>query len=185
MMTYSMGRPDPHTIMGFLTSIGPRPMVTDVRSRSIPNVKWEDVGGLDSLRREFDSYVVERIKYPDEYEEFGIDLETGFLLYGPPGCEKTSIAKAVANEAGANFIHIKGPELLNKYVGESERALQTIFSRARTCSLRILFFDEVDALTKKRRKDGGWVVERLINQLLIELDGADQRKRVYIIGATN
>ncbi|PWA67882.1 cell division cycle 48C [Artemisia annua] len=133
---------------------------------SVPNVK------------EFDRYIVERIKYPDEYEEFGVDLETGFLLYGPPGCGKTLIAKAVANEAGANFIHIKGPELLNKYVGESERAVRTIFSRARTCSPCILFFDEVDALTKKRGEDGGWVVERLVNQLLIELDGADQRKGV-------
>ncbi|XP_076907555.1 cell division control protein 48 homolog C-like [Bidens hawaiensis] len=152
---------------------------------SVPNVKWGDVGGLDLLRREFDRYIVRRIKYPNEYEEYGVDLETGFLLYGPPGCGKTLIAKAVANEAGANFIHIKGPELLNKYVGESELAVRTIFSRARTCSPCILFFDEVDALTTKRGKEGGWVVERLLNQLLIELDGADQRKGVYIIGATN
>ncbi|XVF70970.1 hypothetical protein PTKIN_Ptkin11bG0204900 [Pterospermum kingtungense] len=152
---------------------------------SIPNVKWEDVGGLDFLRQEFDRYVVRRIKFPEDYTEFGVDLETGFLLYGPPGCGKTLIAKAVANEAGANFIHIKGPELLNKYVGESELAVRTLFSRARTCSPCILFFDEVDALTTKRGKEGGWVVERLLNQLLIELDGADQRHGVYVIGATN
>ncbi|KAI3731962.1 hypothetical protein L1987_63156 [Smallanthus sonchifolius] len=152
---------------------------------SIPNVKWEDVGGLDLLRREFICYIVRRIKHPNEYENYGVDLESGFLLYGPPGCGKTLIAKAVANEAGANFIHIKGPELLNKYVGESELAVRTIFSRARTCSPCILFFDEVDALTTKRGQEGGWVVERLLNQLLIELDGADQRKGVYIIGATN
>ncbi|KAL0403474.1 UNVERIFIED_CONTAM: Cell division control protein 48C [Sesamum radiatum] len=120
-----------------------------------------------------------------DFEDFGVDLETGFLLYGPPGCGKTLIAKAVANEAGANFIHIKGPELLNKYVGESELAVRTIFSRARTCSPCILFFDEVDALTTKRGKEGGWVVERLLNQLLIELDGAEQRRGVYVIGATN
>ncbi|TXG68482.1 hypothetical protein EZV62_003417 [Acer yangbiense] len=117
--------------------------------------------------------------------ELGVDLETGFLLYGPPSCGKTLIAKAVANEAGANFIHIKGPELLNKYVGESELAVRTLFSRARTCSPCILFFDEVDALTTKRGKEGGWVVERLLNQLLIELDGADQRRGVFVIGATN
>ncbi|KAK8519791.1 hypothetical protein V6N13_031723 [Hibiscus sabdariffa] len=152
---------------------------------SIPNVKWEDVGGLDFLRQEFDRYIVRRIKFPEEYAEFGVDLETGFLLYGPPGCGKTLIAKAVANEAGANFIHIKGPELLNKYVGESELAVRTMFSRARTCSPCILFFDEVDALTTKRGKEGGWVVERLLNQLLIELDGSDQRHGVYVIGATN
>ncbi|XP_008790849.1 cell division control protein 48 homolog C-like [Phoenix dactylifera] len=152
---------------------------------SIPNVKWEDVGGLNSLRREFDRYVVQRIKHPEKYEEFGVNLEAGILLFGPPGCGKTLIAKGVANEAGASFIHIKGPELLNKYVGESELAVRTIFSRARTCSPCILFFDEVDALTTKRGKDGGWVVERLLNQLLIELDGADQRQGVYVIGATN
>ncbi|KAK6279402.1 hypothetical protein POUND7_019669 [Theobroma cacao] len=152
---------------------------------TIPNVKWEDVGGLDFLRQEFDRYIVRRIKFPEDYAKFGVDLETGFLLYGPPGCGKTLIAKAVANEAGANFIHIKGPELLNKYVGESELAVRTLFSRARTCSPCILFFDEVDALTTKRGKEGGWVVERLLNQLLIELDGSDQRRGVYVIGATN
>ncbi|KAI7980081.1 hypothetical protein LOK49_Contig202G00010 [Camellia lanceoleosa] len=147
---------------------------------AIPNVKWEDVRGLHLLRKEFDRYIVRRIKYPEDYEGFRVDLETGFLLYGPPGCGKTLIAKAVANEAGANFIHIKGPELLNKYVGESELAVRTIFSRARTCAPCILFFDEVDALTTKRGKEGGWVVERLLNQLLIELDGADQRRGVYM-----
>ncbi|PKI68786.1 hypothetical protein CRG98_010843 [Punica granatum] len=152
---------------------------------AIPNVKWEDVGGLDSLRQAFDRYIVRQIKYPEEYEEFGVDLETGFLLFGPPGCGKTLIAKAVANEAGANFIHIKGPELLNKYVGESELAVRTLFSRARTCSPCILFFDEVDALTKQRGSEGGWVVERLLNQLLIELDGSDHRRGVFVIGATN
>ncbi|KAL7196441.1 hypothetical protein ACSBR1_036455 [Camellia fascicularis] len=132
---------------------------------AIPNVKWEDVRGLHLLRKEFDRYIVRRIKYPEDYEGFRVDLETGFLLYGPPGCGKTLIAKAVANEAGANFIHIKGPELLNKYVGESELAVRTIFSRARTCAPCILFFDEVDALTTKRGKEGGWVVERLLNQV--------------------
>ncbi|CAN4112669.1 unnamed protein product [Withania somnifera] len=152
---------------------------------AIPNVKWEDVGGLGTLRRDFDRYIVRRIKNPKDYMGFGMDLETGFLLYGPPGCGKTLIAKAVANEAGANFIHIKGPEILNKYVGESELAIRTLFTRARTCAPCILFFDEVDALTTKRGKEGGWVVERLLNQLLIELDGADPRKGVYVIGATN
>uniref|UniRef100_A0A6N2LZV3 FAS1 domain-containing protein n=1 Tax=Salix viminalis TaxID=40686 RepID=A0A6N2LZV3_SALVM len=150
---------------------------------SIPNVKWEDVGGLDDIRDEFDLYIISRIKYPDDYQKFGVNLETGILLYGPPGCGKTMIAKAAANEAGANFIH--GPELLNKYVGESELAVRTLFSRARTCSPCIIFFDEVDALTTMRGKEGGWVVERLLNQLLIELDGADQRPGIFIIGATN
>ncbi|KAG8390593.1 hypothetical protein BUALT_Bualt01G0099700 [Buddleja alternifolia] len=109
---------------------------------TIPNVKWDDVGGLDHLRQEFECYIVRRIKFPEYYEDLGLNLETGFLLYGPPGCGKTLIAKAVANEVRANFIHIKGPQLLNKYVGESELALRTIFSRARTCSPCVLFFDE-------------------------------------------
>ncbi|PHT69508.1 hypothetical protein T459_24612 [Capsicum annuum] len=145
---------------------------------AIPNVKWEDVGGLHSLRHDFDRYIVRRIKNPKDYM-------VRFLLYGPPGCGKTLITKAVANEAGANFTHIKGPEILNKYVGESELANRTLFTRARTCAPCILFFDEMDALTTKRGKEGGWVVERLLNQLLIELDGADQRKGVYVIGAIN
>ncbi|XP_074274947.1 cell division control protein 48 homolog C-like [Silene latifolia] len=152
---------------------------------TIPDVKWEDVGGLNELRKQFELYIVNRIKYPTQYEESGVDLETGFLLYGPPGCGKTLIAKAVANEAGANFIHIKGPELLNKYVGESESHVRRIFSRARTCAPCIIFFDEVDALTTERGKEGGWVVERLLNQLLIELNGGDHRRGVYVIGATN
>ncbi|XP_066374830.1 cell division control protein 48 homolog C-like [Miscanthus floridulus] len=152
---------------------------------SVPDVTWDDVGGLDSLRREFDRCIIRCIKHPEDYEVFGVNMQAGFLLFGPPGCGKTLIAKAVAHEAGANFIHIKGPELLNKYVGESESEVRKIFTRARTNSPCILFFDEVDALTTKRGREGGWVVERLLNQLLIELDGADQRQGVYVIGATN
>ncbi|KAJ0873321.1 putative AAA+ ATPase domain, ATPase, AAA-type, core, AAA ATPase, AAA+ lid domain-containing protein [Helianthus annuus] len=152
---------------------------------SIPNVKWEDIGGLEMLRREFNEYLVKRIKNPNKDKANGLRLETGFLLYGPPGCGKTLIAKAVANEAGANFIHIQGPELKSKYVGESESKARIMFSRARTCAPCILFFDEVDALTTKRGTEGAWVVGGLLNQLLEELDGGDQRKGVYIIGATN
>ncbi|CAN6166277.1 unnamed protein product [Urochloa humidicola] len=152
---------------------------------SVPDITWDDVGGLNSLRKEFDRCIIRCIKHPEDYEVFGVNMQAGFLLFGPPGCGKTLIAKAVAHEAGANFIHIKGPELLNKYVGESESEVRKIFTRARTNSPCILFFDEVDALTTKRGKEGGWVVERLLNQLLIELDGADQRQGVYVIGATN
>ncbi|KAF8772802.1 hypothetical protein HU200_005393 [Digitaria exilis] len=153
---------------------------------SIPDVTWDDVGGLDSLRKAFERYIVRCIKRPEDCDEFGVSMQDGFLLFGPPGCGKTLIAKAMAHEAGANFIHIKGPELLNKYVGESESEVRKIFSPARTNSACIIFFDEVDALATKRGKEGGgWVVERLLNQLLIELDGAGQRKGVYVIGATN
>ncbi|XP_047317561.1 cell division control protein 48 homolog C-like [Impatiens glandulifera] len=150
---------------------------------TIPNVKWEDVGGMESIRKDFLD-IVNQIKYPDHYKRFNLN-EKGFLLYGPPGCGKTLIAKAVANESGANFIHIKGPEILSKYVGESEMAIRTIFRRARTCSPCILFFDEVDALTTNRGHEGGWIVARLVNQLLLELDGGDERKDVYVIAATN
>ncbi|KAL1221344.1 Cell division control protein-like protein [Cardamine amara subsp. amara] len=150
----------------------------------VPDVKWDDVGGLEHLRLEFNRYIVRPIKNPDIYKAFGVDLETGFLLYGPPGCGKTLIAKAVANEAGANFMHIKGAELLNKYVGESELAIRTLFQRARTCAPCVIFFDEVDALTTSRGKEGAWVVERLLNQFLVELDGGE-RRNVYVIGATN
>ncbi|CAH2055381.1 unnamed protein product [Thlaspi arvense] len=162
---------------------------------TVPNVKWDDVGGLDHLRRELNNYIVRPIKKPEIYKAFGANLETGFLLYGPPGCGKTLVAKAVANEAGANFMYIKGAEILNKYVGESELAIRTLFQRARTCSPCVLFFDEVDALTTSRGKEGAWVVERLLNQALIkmdldvpqflaELDGGE-RRNVYVIGATN
>ncbi|RDY01837.1 Cell division control protein 48-like C, partial [Mucuna pruriens] len=141
---------------------------------SIPNVKWEDVGGLDHLRQEFERYIVKRIKCPEVYERVRWRLETGFLLYGPPGCGKTLIAKAVATEAGASFIHIKGPELLNKYVGESELAVRTLFSRARTCAPCILFFDEVDALTNNHYKEGGSVNEGLLRQMVQSNEGVPE-----------
>ncbi|KAI3907579.1 hypothetical protein MKW98_016223 [Papaver atlanticum] len=146
---------------------------------AIPNVKWEDVGGLDLLRKEFEHYIVNPIKYREEFEEFGINLEQGFLLYLPTGCGKTLIAKAIASESGENFIHIRGSELLNKYV-----TVRTIFSHARTYSPCIIFFDELDALTTKRGEDGGWDVEQPLTQLLIELDRADKRQCVFVIGAT-
>ncbi|KAH0929650.1 hypothetical protein HID58_015377, partial [Brassica napus] len=125
---------------------------------TVPDVTWGDVGGLDHLRSELNDYIVSPIKNPDIYKKFVAKLETGFLLYGPPGCGKTLVAKAVANEAGANFIHIKGPELLNKYV---------------------------DALTTSRGREGGSVNGGgLLNQFLTELDGGE-RHNVYVIGATN
>uniref|UniRef100_A0A7N0TP70 AAA+ ATPase domain-containing protein n=1 Tax=Kalanchoe fedtschenkoi TaxID=63787 RepID=A0A7N0TP70_KALFE len=153
---------------------------------TIPMVTWEDVGGLDSLREQFELEIVNRIKYPKLYEELGIDLDSGILLHGPPGCGKTLLAMAVSGEAGANFIHIKGAELLNKYCGESEKAVRALFSRARTCTPCIIFFDEVDALAAKRDGQGeDRYPARVLNQLLAELDGGAQRRGVYVIGATN
>ncbi|CAJ2639285.1 unnamed protein product [Trifolium pratense] len=163
-----------------------QPSLTREGFSPIPDVKWEDVGALDHVREEFDQHILKRIKDPDIYEGLGLNCDTGFLLYGPPGCGKTLIAKAVANEAGANFIYIKGPELLNKYVGESEHGVRKLFDRARACAPCILFFDEVDDLSTKHVNEGGTrVIERVLKQLLVELDGAEQRKGVFVISATN
>lgn len=152
---------------------------------AIPNVKWEDVGALGYVQKSMEFFISRRIKYPEDYEMLGLDMDTGFLLYGPPGCGKTLVAKAVANDAQANFIFVKGPELLNKYVGESEHAVRSLFARARSCAPCIIFFDEMDALAPRRGTDGNAVAERVLNQLLSEMDGADKRKGVFLIGATN
>ncbi|VVB02521.1 unnamed protein product [Arabis nemorensis] len=150
-----------------------QPCLTREGFSTRPNVTWDDVGGLDHIKEEFYYHGVESC------------LETGFLLYGPPGCGKTLVAQAVANEAGANFIHVEGPDLLSKYVGETEKAIRELFSRARMSSPCIVFFDEVDALTTKRGEQGAWVVERPLNQLLVELSGGKQRDGVIVIAATN
>ncbi|KAK6144648.1 hypothetical protein DH2020_021468 [Rehmannia glutinosa] len=163
----------------------------------IPNVKWDDVGGLHLLRQEFDRHIIRPIKFPEVYKNHGANLEAGFLLYGPPGCGKTLIAKALANEAGANFIHIKGPELLSKYVGDSELAVRTIFGRARR-------YVTVHLLPQSSGSSYGFIRRGCIDnkaclhfqistenglylplQLLVELDGADHRKGIFVIGATN
>ncbi|KAH7445284.1 hypothetical protein KP509_01G000400 [Ceratopteris richardii] len=125
------------------------------------------------------------MKHPQEYEQLGMDTDRGFLLYGPPGCGKTLVAKAIANDAQANFIYIKGPELLNKYVGKSEHVVWSLFARARSCAPCIIFFDEMDALAPRHGTDGNAIAERVLNQLLIEMDGADKQKGVFLIGATN
>lgn len=151
----------------------------------IPDVKWEDVGALSAVQKDLEFFISRRIKHPEDYEALGLDMDTGFLLYGPPGCGKTLVAKAVANDAQANFIYIKGPELLNKYVGESEHSVRVLFSRARSCAPCILFFDEMDALAPRRGTDGNAVAERVLNQLLSEMDGAEKRRGVFLIGATN
>jgi ribosome biogenesis ATPase len=165
---------------------------------TVPDVSWDDVGALDDLRKELENAVIEPLREPEKYARFGIGISAGVLLYGPPGCGKTLLAKAVANESGANFICVKGPELLDKYVGESERAVRRLFQRARASAPCVIFFDELDALAP-RRAYGGYSVstgsendaigsnasERLVNQLLTELDGIHPRKQVFVIGATN
>ena len=153
-----------------------------------PDVSWEDVGALGGVREELALSVVEPIEHPERFERLGLSVPAGVLLWGPPGCGKTLLAKAVAAGSSANFISVKGPELLDKYVGESERAVRQVFQRARESSPCIIFFDELDAICPRRGAggDGGsGVSERVVNQLLTEMDGADKRNAVFVIAATN
>lgn len=153
---------------------------------TIPNVKWSNVGALGHVRSKLIDAIVGPIKHPELYNEVGIRTSSGVLLYGPPGCGKTLIAKAVANECGANFIGIKGPQLLNKYVGEAERAVRQLFARAATSAPCVIFFDELDALCPRRASDGDSSgASRIVNQLLTEMDGLEARKDVFVIAATN
>jgi len=153
----------------------------------IPNVKWEDIGGLEGIKQELKEVVEWPMKYPDEYEKFGITPSRGILLFGPPGTGKTLLAQAVANESEANFISIKGPEILSKWVGESERAVREIFRKAKQASPCIIFFDEIDAVASRRGLEEGSarVGERIVNQLLTEMDGLEELHGVVVIGATN
>ena len=145
----------------------------------------EDVGSLTEVREELAFSVVEPIAHPKRFHAMGLAASTGVLLYGPPGCGKTLVAKATANEASANFISIKGPELLNKYVGESERAVRVLFARARAASPCVLFFDELDSLAPRRGGEGNQASERVVNQLLTEMDGLESRSATFVVAATN
>ncbi|KAH6896958.1 P-loop containing nucleoside triphosphate hydrolase protein [Thelonectria olida] len=151
----------------------------------IPNITWAQVGALQDVREQLDMSIVGPIKDPELYREVGLDRPAGCLLWGPPGCGKTLVAQAVANEAQASFILINGPELLNKYVGESERAVRELFNRARSAAPCILFFDEIDSLVPKRDNASTEAGARVVNALLTELDGAQDRSGVYVIGTTN
>ena len=153
---------------------------------TVPDVTWDDVGALHAVREELRFAITEPIKDPERFKALGINTGSGVLLHGPPGCGKTLVAKAIANESRANFISIKGPELLNKYVGESERAVRQLFARARQAAPCVLFFDELDALAPKRGGEGGnQSTERVVNQMLTEMDGVEGRDGVYLIAATN
>jgi len=152
----------------------------------VSHVKWDTVGGLDSAKTE----VREAVEYPlthhDRFDELGIVPPRGVLLYGPPGTGKTLIAKAVASESGANFIPVRGPQLLSKWVGESERAVREIFKKARQVSPSIIFFDEIDALAPARgTSSDSHVIDNVLNQILTEMDGLEELKDVVIMGATN
>lgn len=153
---------------------------------TIPDVTWEDIGALKEVREDLQLAILAPVRYADQFQSLGINRAQGVLLSGPPGCGKTMLAKAVANESGINFISVKGPELLNMYVGESERAVRQVFQRARNSAPCVIFFDELDALCPKRSDGGeGGSSVRVVNQLLTEMDGLEERKQVFIMGATN
>jgi len=153
----------------------------------VPNVKWSDIGGLGDLKKQLQQAVEWPLKYPDLFEQSGAKPPKGILLYGPPGTGKTLLAKAVANESEANFISVKGPELLSKWVGESESGVREIFRKARQAAPTVIFFDEIDAIAPVR--GGGYgdtnVTERVVSQLLTELDGLEELQKVVVLAATN
>lgn len=150
----------------------------------IPEVRWSDVGGLDEAKRLLTETIVWPVQRPDIFREAGTRPPKGVLLSGPPGSGKTLLAKAVATETGVNFISVKGPELLSKWAGESEKALRQVFRKARQASPCIVFFDEIDALVPIRGA-GAEVAERVLSQLLTELDGVEELKGVTVVAATN
>ncbi len=155
----------------------------------VPNTTWNDIGGLIEVKNELRELVQYPIEHPEKFEKFGMSPSRGVLFYGPPGCGKTLLAKAVANECQANFISIKGPELLTMWFGESEANVRDVFSKARAAAPCILFFDELDSIAQQRGGgsggDGGGAGDRVMNQLLTEMDGVGAKKNVFIIGATN
>ena len=152
----------------------------------IPNVKWEDVGGLHTVKQMLKEVVEWPLEHPEAFEQVGIKPPSGVLLYGPPGTGKTMMAKAVANEAGANFISIAGPELLSKWVGESEKHVREIFRRAKQVAPAIIFFDEIDALAPRRGMgSGNHVTENVVSQILTAMSGLEELHNVIVIAATN
>ena len=153
----------------------------------IPNVSWDDVGGLDQLKEELREAVEWPIKHKEAFDYVDVETPKGILLHGPPGTGKTLIAKALAKMTESNFISIKGPELLSKWVGESEKGVREIFRKARQAAPCIIFLDEIDALVPRRGSGGSdsHVTENVVSQILTEIDGLEELHNVLIIGATN
>ena len=151
----------------------------------IPNVTWDDIGGLEEVKRELREMILYPIDHPDKFEKFGMKPSKGVLFYGTPGCGKTLMAKAVANECAANFISVKGPELLTMWFGESEGNVREVFDKARGAAPCVLFFDELDSVGTARGSGHSGAGDRVLNQLLTEMDGAGAKKDLFFIGATN
>ncbi|KAJ5990318.1 hypothetical protein N7522_010525 [Penicillium canescens] len=154
----------------------------------VPNVRWDDIGGLEEVKRELIESVQYPVDHPEMFQKFGLSPSRGVLFYGPPGTGKTMLAKAVANECAANFISVKGPELLSMWFGESESNIRDIFDKARAAAPCVVFLDELDSIAKSRGGsvgDAGGASDRVVNQLLTEMDGMTSKKNVFVIGATN
>ena len=167
-----------------LTKVPPRSM-NDIKIE-VPEVRWSDIGGLRDVQELLSRVISWPIIHQERYRKMGISAPRGVLMYGPPGCCKTMMAKALATESNLNFLSVKGPELLSMYVGESERAIRDLFSRARSAAPAIIFFDEIDALATHRGADrGSGVHDRVLAQLLTELDGVEGLTGVVVIAATN
>ncbi|KAF9331807.1 AAA ATPase cdc48 [Podila minutissima] len=154
----------------------------------VPTVTWNDVGGLEKVKQELQETVQYPVEHPEKFLKFGMSPSRGVLFYGPPGCGKTLLAKAIANECQANFISIKGPELLTMWFGESEANVRDVFDKARAAAPCVMFFDELDSIAKARGGSGGdagGAGDRVLNQILTEMDGMNAKKNVFVIGATN
>ncbi|XP_011161117.1 nuclear valosin-containing protein-like isoform X2 [Solenopsis invicta] len=152
---------------------------------TVPDTTWDDVGSLRDIRQELQMAILAPVKHSEHFNTLGLTAASGVLLCGPPGCGKTLLAKAVANEAGINFISVKGPELLNMYVGESEKAVRQCFLRARNSIPCVIFFDEIDALCPKRTEGDNSATARVVNQMLTEMDGVESRQGVFLMAASN
>jgi transitional endoplasmic reticulum ATPase len=154
----------------------------------VPDVTWDDIGGLEDVKKNLQEMILYPIEHPDKFHKFGMQPSKGVLFYGPPGCGKTLLAKAVAHECSSNFISIKGPELLTMWFGESEANVREVFDKARGAAPCVLFFDELDSVGTARgssQGDAGGAGDRVLNQLLTEMDGVNAKKNLFFIGATN
>lgn len=154
----------------------------------VPNVTWADIGGLESVKQQLQEMILFPIEHPDKFLKFGMKPSKGVLFYGPPGCGKTLLAKAIAHECSANFLSVKGPELLTMWFGESEANVREIFDKARNAAPCVLFFDELDSIGMARGRsagDAGGAGDRVMNQMLAEMDGVGGKKNLFFVGATN
>ncbi|KAM6490730.1 P-loop containing nucleoside triphosphate hydrolase protein [Amanita muscaria] len=177
------------TMDNFRTALGTtNPSTLREMVVEIPTVKWDDIGGLDGVKSELRETVQYPVNHPEKFLKYGMSPSKGVLFYGPPGTGKTLLAKAIANECMANFVSIKGPELLTMWFGESEAKVRDIFNKARAAAPCVLFFDELDSIAKARGSaigDAGGAGDRVLNQILTEMDGINTKKDVFVIGATN